>query len=212
MKSLTILIFLIAPLHLFASNILLVGDSHTVGPFGWKLDQNLRDVGHSVSTFGSCGSIGQWWFTAKKTTCGYLAINESGQRTEAKEHATPLIENLLSDLRPQMVIIALGSNYVNTPSDDFVRKDLHRLVTTIKDSGAKCFWIAPPDMRSYRKELPRIKKLIDLSVDCPIFDSREVTSYPVSGGDGIHYWSSQGTPIARFWADAVALTIHHQDN
>lgn len=175
-----------------------------MGPFGRRLDENLRKEGHKVSTYASCGSIAGWWYTGKKTTCGFLSISESGKVTEATTHATPLIDNLLSEIRPDIVLVAFGSNYVKTPSDDFVKKDIQKLLSSIRSSSAECFWITPPDMRLYRKELPRIKKLIQGTVPCTQFDSETVTSYPETGGDGVHYWSAKGTPIAKAWADAVA--------
>lgn len=203
MLKLVFAVLLMMPFQTFASTILVVGDSHTVGPFGWKLDENLRKDGHNVSTFASCGSVASWWFDGHKTTCGYLSIDEKGKRTEATTHPTPLVKDLLATIRPEIVVIAFGSNYVKTPSDEFVRNDVKKLLLSVKNSGAKCFWIAPPDMRLYRKELPRIKKLLDEVVDCPMFDSRTVTNYPATGGDGIHYWSAQGTPIAKSWAEAA---------
>ena len=81
------------------------------------------------------------------------------------------------------------------------------MVKTIKDSGARCYWIGSPDSRKYRAERPRIYRLITEAVgsDCPIFNSMNVTSYPETGGDGVHYWFKEGMPIARKWADAVSM-------
>ncbi|WPU66075.1 SGNH/GDSL hydrolase family protein [Peredibacter starrii] len=207
MLKLLFLFIISLPPSVFSSTLLVVGDSHTVGPFGRRLDENLRKEGHKVSTFASCGSIAGWWYTGKKTTCGYLSIDESGKLSEATQHTTPLIENLLSEIRPDIVLVAFGSNYVKTPSDEFVKKDLQKLLTSINASGAKCFWITPPDMRLYRKEIPRIKKLIEETVHCALFDSETVTKYPETGGDGVHYWSAKGTPIAKAWADAVVQSL-----
>lgn len=190
---------------LFASTILIIGDSHSVGPFGWRLDSELRKSGHQVATYASCGSIAKWWSTNQKTTCGYYSNDLNNNITRATTHLTPKISELLDTVRPDTVIVELGSNYVNTPGDDFVSADLKQLVKEIKDSGAECFWITAPDMRLYRDALPRIDKIIQDSVaeDCKIFDSKKVTSYPLTGGDGVHYWFKEGTPIANSWADSV---------
>ncbi len=51
---------------------LFVGDSHSVGPFGWRLDGLLRKAGRKTATYASCGSIEQWWVTGKPTPCGYF--------------------------------------------------------------------------------------------------------------------------------------------
>jgi len=95
-----------------------------------------------------------------------------------------------------------GGNYLNTPSDDFVKKDIKTFIQKIKASGASCFWITNPDTRNNRHAIPRILGLIKEAVgnDCLIFESHLVTRYPETGGDGVHYWNTLGTPIAKSWA------------
>lgn len=191
---------------LFASTVLIIGDSHSVGPFGWRLDEQLRKKGHQVATYASCGSIAKWWTTTSQpTTCGYYSNDLNNTVTTSKTHPTPLLPELLKTVKPDSVIVELGSNYVKYTNDDFVKQDLKKLVQQIKDSGANCFWITAPDMRLYRDALPRLDKLVQESVgeDCRIFDSKTVTSYPATGGDGVHYWFKEGAPIANYWADEV---------
>lgn len=190
---------------LFATTVLFIGDSHSVGPFGWRLDENLRKEGLKVATYASCGSIAKWWTSQQKTTCGFYSNDINGNVTRANVHPTPKFQDLLDSVRPDAVIIELGANYVKTPSDEFAVNDLKNLLKMVKESGASCFWITPPDSRLYRAERPRLRKLIDQAVgnDCKIFESRDVTSYPETGGDGVHYWFKEGMPIARKWADSA---------
>ena len=190
-----------------ASTVLIIGNSHLVGPFGWYLDENLRKSGLQVATFASCGSIAKWWSSGQKTTCGFYSNNLKGEVFKATVHPTPILSELLLQVRPDTVLVELGANYVNTPSDEFAINDLKAMVKTIKDSGARCYWIGSPDSRKYRTERPRIYRLITEAVgsDCPIFNSMNVTSYPETGGDGVHYWFKEGMPIARKWADAVSM-------
>lgn len=195
-----------------AATVLFIGDSHSVGPFGWKMDENLRSAGNTVATYASCGSIPRWWSSGQKTTCGYFSRDIKGKKTEATIYQTPLITDLLNETRPDVVIMEFGGNYANTPSDAFVINDIKNIVKIIKDSGAACFWITNPDTRKNRGHIPRILKLIKEGVEdnCPIFDSSKVTRYPETGGDGVHYWNTLGTPIARSWADkAYANFIEH---
>jgi len=190
---------------LLASTVMLIGDSHSVGPFGWYLDENLRKNGYHVASYASCGSIAKWWTTQQKTTCGYYSNDLNGNVTKATTHPTPKLTSLLAEVKPEAVFIELGSNYVKTPSDEFVKNDIKAFVKTIKDSGATCFWITAPDMRLYRNEIPRLDKLVYEAVgnDCVLYDSKKVTSYPATGGDGVHYWFSAALPIARKWADGA---------
>lgn len=190
---------------LLASTVMLIGDSHSVGPFGWYLDENLRKEGYHVASYASCGSIAKWWTTQQKTTCGYYSNDLNGNVTKANSHPTPKLTSLLAEVKPEAVIVELGSNYVKTPSDEFVKNDIKAFVKTIKDTGATCFWISAPDMRLYRNDISRLDKLVYEAVgnDCVMFDSKKVTAYPATGGDGIHYWFNAGLPIAHKWADGA---------
>ncbi len=187
---------------LLAATILIIGDSHTVGPFGQKLDQLLRNEGAQVATYASCGSIARWWYSAQKTTCGYYKRGLDGVEFSTTSHITPLFKNLLSEIKPDAVIVELGTNYVMNPSDAFAIEDMQTMAADIKAAGADCFWILPPDMRKFRSDLPRLGRLVTEAAgeSCRLFDSAQFTQYPANGGDGIHYWSAEGTPLARAWA------------
>lgn len=199
---------------ILSGTVLVIGDSHSVGPFGWSLDQNLRDKGLNVATYASCGSIGQWWMNGHPTTCGYYSRDLKGEVTQTTTHPTPQLEQLLSEIKPESVIVELASNYVNTPSDAFVLKDLRSLVSMIRNSGAQCFFISAPDMRRFRLELPRLRRLLKEAIgdECRLFDSEKVTSYPETGGDGIHYWFGAGKPIAQKWANEVVKDFMKDSN
>jgi hypothetical protein len=198
----TILLLLLASFNLSAATVLYVGDSHSVGPFGWALDQNLRDAGHSVATYASCGSIPKWWTNGQKTPCGFFSRDLKGTKVQLNQAPTPIMDRLLADIKPDVVIMEFGGNYLNMPSAEFVKKDIHSFITKVKNTGAQCFWITNPDTRKYREEIPRLAALMKEAIgdECPIFESYLVTRYPETGGDGIHYWNTLGTPIAKAWA------------
>jgi hypothetical protein len=185
-----------------SATVLFLGDSHSVGPFGQAFDQHLRDDGHAVATFASCGSIPKWWMTGQRTTCGYFSRDLKGHKTQLNQGPTPLLSNLLQEIRPQIVVMEFGGNYAHMPSDTFVINDIRNFIGKIKASGSKCFYITNPDTRKNRHHIPRLLALIKEAVgnECPIFESHLVTRYPETGGDGIHYWNTLGTPIAKSWA------------
>lgn len=191
--------------HIQASTVLFVGDSHSVGPFGWALDQHMRDAGHDVATYASCGSIPKWWSTGQKTSCGFFSRDLKGTKTSLTNSPTPLIDSLLADIKPDVVVMEFGGNYLKTPSADYITQDIKSFVKKVKDSGARCLWITQPDSRTNRSEIPRVAHLIKEAIgkDCPIFESYNVTKYPTTGGDGTHYWSTEGTPNAKKWAKAA---------
>ncbi|HNW44650.1 MAG TPA: SGNH/GDSL hydrolase family protein [Elusimicrobiales bacterium] len=206
-----ILLCLLAALSLPASaaNILFIGDSHSVGPFGWKMDELLRTVpGAKVGTYSSCGSIYQWWETAKPTPCGYFFRDMDGKTEKGTKGPTPIFDTLMKEVKPALVVVELGANYAGYESDDFAVNDMKKLVKKISDSGAACFWITKPDARK-KADIPRILQLTYKAVTpyCEYFDSTLVTKYPAEGGDGVHYWSPAGTPIAKAWAEAAFVAM-----
>ena len=188
-----------------AGTVLFVGDSHSVGPFGWKVDELLREAGHTTATYASCGSIAQWWATGKATPCGYYFRDQEGQIEKGQKGPTPIFSGLLEKLRPEAVIVELGANYAGNPTDEFAIKDMGEMARRIKDSGAACYWVTKPDSRKNHDDIPRILELTYKAVSdkCEVFDSTKVTKYPETGGDGIHYWFKEGTPIANAWAQQV---------
>lgn len=190
----------------YATTVLIIGDSHLVGPFGWHLDQLLRNDGHQVATYASCGSTAQWWFSGNKTGCGYYQRGLDGEVKRTNIHPTPLVKELLKEVKPNVVIVELGSNYVKNKNDESVVNEMRALARTVRDNSSTCYWLTPPDMRLYRTETRRLNSLIEKSVSeyCSIFYSDEVTAYPEEGGDGVHYWFPAGTPIANEWAEAVS--------
>jgi len=188
-----------------AGTVLFVGDSHSVGPFGWKVDELLRASGNKTATYASCGSIAQWWVTGKPTPCGYFFRDLEGKTEKATKGPTPIFTDLLAKVKPDVVVVELGANYGNTPSDEFAIKDMAAMVEKIKASGAACYWVTKPDSRVAHDQIPRILELTNKAVagSCKVFDSTKVTKYPETGGDGTHYWFKEGLPIANAWAQSV---------
>ena len=192
-----------------AGNILFIGDSHSVGPFGWKMDELLRTVpGARVGTYSSCGSIYQWWETAKPTPCGYFFRSVDGKTEKGTKGPTPIFDTLMKEVKPDLVVVELGANYVGY-DDTFAVNDMKKLVKKISAAGASCFWITKPDSRKGHEDIPRILQLTHTAATpyCAYFDSTLVTKYPATGGDGGHYWSAAGTPIANAWAEAAFAAL-----
>ena len=193
-----------------AASTLLIGDSHSVGAFGRALDAGLRKIPDmKVRTAASCGSIIRWFYTGTPTPCGYLGIDEEGKVTEAKKAPTPLLEDLLSKGRPDLILVELGANYMVGYPEATLEKDVARLLKDIDATGAKCLWISPPDSRKYREErkilVERLEKLV--TPRCQWFDSLAHTHYPDTGGDGVHYGTQALIPIAKEWAAAVLKVV-----
>lgn len=190
-----------------AKSILLMGDSHSVGPFGRTLDSLLRKLPDAqVRTVGSCGSIIRWFYTGTPTSCGSLQIDRAGKISEATKAPTPLVQEMIAAEKPDLMIIELGANYMVGYPEATLTRDVERLLEDVEAIGARCLWVSPPDSRKYRDQrkilVARLEKLV--KDRCQWFDSLQHTRYPDTGGDGVHYNTSALNPIAKEWARQVA--------
>jgi len=166
--------------------VLFIGDSHTVGPFGIKLDELLRNNFY-VETYGVCGAVGEWFFIGKETKCGYFFRDISGNIYKGLKTKTPDIKEIVYKLQPDFIIAEFGANYYYS-DEAYILKDFNSLISFIS-SISKCFIISQPDSRKFRDKIEYINKLT-LKANknrCLFFDSSSVTNYPDEGGDGIHY-------------------------
>ena len=180
----------IAPQAPAQVGILYIGDSHTAGRFGSRLDQELRKLaGGSELSYGSCGSSPSSWYNGWITKCGWVERKLDGKVRSLKSGPTPKIEELIQENRPRMIVIALGANLMGAGLET-IRTTTARMVNSVKASGAKCLWVGPPNGRN--KTEPKFSQLyaaIEEAVrgTCELVDSRLLTYYPETGGDGIHF-------------------------
>jgi len=119
---------------------------------------------------------------------------------------------MLKEFRPRLVILQQGSNFLEgLQAGD--AKNMARAIAQLRDEVLgdprkpvrRCLWVLPPDARRFGKELQQ--RLYDLvaanAKGCVLFDSRTVTAYPATGGDGEHYESRATADMMRLWAREV---------
>jgi hypothetical protein len=194
--------------------VLYVGDSHTVGSFGHELDRLLRTENAEVATYGSCGSSPEWWSTGHPTNCGYFDHVLGARSRQLPGGLTPLLDDLLSRLKPETTVIELGANQVgNAPAS--VRADAAAMMKKVRDSGSKCIWVGPPKGRKFDPvkfaETYTALQAAARDEGCSFIDSRPWLEYPATGGDGIHYDSlgPSGSAMARGWAHRAFEAIRN---
>jgi lysophospholipase L1-like esterase len=188
--------------------ILVIGDSHSVGSFGRRLDDLLRERTPEVATYGSCGSSPSWWFDGRATQCGYFHRGLNGRSRRGTEAATPLLSTLLSEIEPDTIVVALGANLVNAPRD-WAERTTRQMVELIAGKpGLRCVWVGPPHGRN--KPEPGFGEFYTLlegivKPTCEFIDSRPFAQYPETGGDGVHFdhLGRPGVAIAEKWAESV---------
>jgi hypothetical protein len=201
--------------------VLMIGDSLSVGGFGEAVREHLENKfgRQNVAFFASCGSSPESWLRDEPvflTRCGYREKTptsdvyrdyHNGKRPPAV--ATPKVETLIERYKPTIVIVQLGTNWMDQAlSDNHIRDILERFLSAVhRGSTRKLIWIGPPDSSRFSKVQNRICRLIQQSVrrGDPVIDSRRFTRYVLgrTGGDGIHYNRESGEA----WAKPVIASI-----
>jgi hypothetical protein len=191
-----------------ALHVLFLGDSHAVGAFGHELDSLLRQEPFEVYSYGSCGSMPDWWSIGQPTNCGYWDHVGMKAPRSVPGALTPLLEDLLSRLHPDVTIVELGAFLVRDSSvslGDAVSQ-LDRMMLAIREAGSRCIWIGPADGRAFdpQRFADFYSALLEVGLerDCDVIDSRGWIEYPAAGGDGISYDSAgpAGIALAQTWA------------
>jgi hypothetical protein len=201
--------------------VLMIGDSLSVGGFGDTVREHLEQGfgRQNVAFFASCGSSPESWLEDEKvfyTKCGYRektpttdVYRDYHNGKKPPPVATPKIETLIARYKPTIVIVQLGTNWMDqTLSDDYIRHVLRRFVSAVHGDGTRrMIWIGPPDSSRFSKVQSRIYRLIQQSLPRgdPVIDSRRFTRYVMgkTGGDGIHYNRESGEA----WAKPVNASL-----
>jgi len=145
--------------------VLMVGDSLTVGDFGAALQAYLlqRFGSSNVALYASCGSSPEHWIRSGPkfiTKCGYREQTPQGaelydfQNGRRPRHVlTPKLEDLVEKYHPKLVIVQLGTNWMdgfvaNSRSEEsHYGKILDQFVGAIRsepNNVNKIIWITPP--------------------------------------------------------------------
>ena len=220
----------IFPLHADTdkTEILFIGDSHSVMGFGDSFYEKLNAKHpNEVATYSSCGSTMGYWYTGRKTTCGYRERGRAGtknipfQKLRSKRTRfppTPILADLIKKHEPKLVVIQQGTNYIGAPKRLLLR-DIHKLLNIMATSHASCIWIGPPTSRITRWSDGTGMNLADVNQTiketlakakptCEFIDSLRLTKYPARSGDGIHLDTAKGgKKIANQWGAKAAKKV-----
>ncbi len=191
--------------------VLHIGDSHTVGIYGQEMDKHLRSSGAKVETYGSAGSSPHWWINGQTTRSGFFGRNQDEVTDKPAKwndpHPTPKLNTLLERFRPNVVVFSLGANLINA-SPATVEKQMREVADMAKATGTRIIWVGPPDGRESKKPTSKQNELYQTLERVAkeygdFIDSRPLTEYPATGGDGVHYWGKEGSRTAKNWANEV---------
>jgi hypothetical protein len=204
-----------------APHVVVIGDSHTVGPFGHELDSRLRAAypGWRIETYASCGSAPGWFLpgngaSGHTSACGtwfhrYSATDPSKLEDVTAATPTPLIGGLLAS-HPDTVIVALGTNMANWDKGGIFGMDSARaLADAIAGAGSRCVWIGPPDEAGHmppdqaKAQVARLNAALrgTLGASCRYLESH--TTYSGSDPMQLHYPPGP----AKAWAAQAAIAV-----
>lgn len=222
-KSLLIFLFLFNYSSVFASTMLMITDSHGEGTFGSEMVHLAESNGSSISVYAVGGTNAIDWVNGLQAKWGYWEHHTGHQDIRSMAQVTPRLEELVKKHNPDAVLVELGTNQIWNEFTAADKADILKIVSIINDSGAKCYWVGPPDLRLSEDYLVKFKQVKEMLTNelpqknCQIFKSWEFTHYPALGGDGIHY-DGELKEIAANWARATyhwafsILPLTHSSN
>jgi hypothetical protein len=138
------------------TDVLYIGDSHSVGCFGTTLDNSLRALTPSgaksplrVSSYSTCGSSTRSWLKgSNRTSCGFRACGPSQTKCGASSStkgSAPILSSLLGSEKPRLTVVALGANDLQKNySLESAKAEVASLIKQIHASGSQCLWVGPP--------------------------------------------------------------------
>ena len=188
------------------SKVLVIGDSHTAGAFGDELDRLLRAKGANVHTVGSSGATADNFITGKGTTVGFADHKANGQTEKTASHATPKLEDLINEDKPDTIIVNLGANFRGAGAGG-IKKQVNEIGDIAKKHGIRITWVGPPTTRADESNRSSLQKFDeDMKAAVAPYGSY-ISSAPFTpkynGGDGVHYSGAE----AKQWAAGVAGAV-----
>jgi hypothetical protein len=205
--------------------VLILGDSMALSGYADTLDDCFRSCPgvSSVHTVICCGTNPLSWlkaapYSSAKTRCGFLEKTTTADGVKEERdiygmkkghkpspHVIPKIEDLVSSLKPDIIVFQCGNNFfdlfsrgkpVTEKSGIVMRAHVTPLVkwlTTSAPSVKKWYWVTPPEAGNVTPEVQSfIFDTIKEGVNgyAVMLDSREITSYPypMQDRDRMHFW------------------------
>ncbi len=200
-----------------AADIIYIGDSHSTGGFGEVVDAGLRKIklasgqAAKVVSLAACGSATSDWLKSRGpvSRCGVRACDASGECKLSRDGRVDPIMVLLGKEEPKVVVVALGTNMLKARVGDAIN-DAKAMIEKIKDKGAECVWVGPPQAAlSYMPET-RFKDFVEkfsLGIEeagCRYVSSLDKTDRGnINDSMGLHYSKKD----AERWGEKVAKEL-----
>lgn len=130
-KKIVVSLFILFVNFTYAKNILIVGDSHSVGPFGHKLFELVKDSKNNVALYAHSSSASRHWMNSSPSLLSggahhAMSINNVNKVfpfpdwriKQPSLYYPPLLDDMIyhpdwklqNKIKPDIVIISLGAN------------------------------------------------------------------------------------------------------
>ena len=211
--------------------VLILGDSLSLCGFGKSLDHRFRSdlLVKSTFTYMACGTVPVSWlkqkpFTNAKTYCGFWSIESvpdaakpkeyqdtygMGRGSRPKPHPVPKLEDLLSTIRPDILVMQTGNNILSLFRDGktvlparhgpIVKSLIAPFISEALKAPStlqRIYWVASPTSGRVSKEVQDfvVEQVRSLSTGAvTLIDSRPLVSYPYRhmAPDREHFFGAQ---------------------
>lgn len=225
-------------------NVLILGDSLALCGFGKRLDERFRKSSRVKATFTylTCGTNPLSWLKERpyaniKTHCGFVSIESTGpgrarevqdvygmrRGYSPRAHAVPKLEDLLTTVRPDILIMQTGTNLFDLfPDKKTVSPNRHGpalrsylvpfMTKAVRSPSTlrKVYWVASPTSGRVSKEVQDFvvqQTRADIGHIATVIDSRTLVSYPYRHmePDKEHFIGEE----MDMWADKVFDLVEH---
>ena len=198
------------------ADVLLIGDSESLGYFGAQLYRSIATEPDPKSgrplkvwAYWTCGSDVANWLSGSTSYCGIRTCNGAGDC--ARDHG-PLdrpgrvryaaLSSYVAQVKPRVTIVSLGSNMLTESRGDFrgyystYMASIGRLAKQIASGGSQCIWIGPPQASLKTKPLADYERFVAdagkaaRAAGCAYIDSNPLSDRKYvlhSDSEGIHY-------------------------
>ena len=125
------------------NRVLVIGESQTAGLYGDELDRQLRSRGAQVHTVGSSGASASNFINGRGTTVGYADHGMDGRTQKTASHATPRLEELIQQDKPDVIVVNLGANFRGA-GEAGIQSQVRSLGEVAKKHNIPIKWVGPP--------------------------------------------------------------------
>ena len=195
--------------HIGAGNrVLVIGDSHTAGLYGDELDRQLRARGAQVHTVGSSGASASNFINGRGTKVGYADHRVDGKTERVASHATPKLEDLINQDKPDVIVVNLGANFRGaTPAQ--LESQVKSLGEVAKRHNIPIKWVGPP--KPAKGDAGAVQRFDQQMAAAVAPYGEYISSVPYTpeyaGADGLHYSGTRGKQLAQQWAQGIASNL-----